>query len=156
MLDERHLQHQITDEQHQKLNEDGYFIVENALPLNLVERLETRVDRIYQDHLDAGYDPHTKNQMTEHSNFFYPNFLGTDQIFVNILDWHKTFPKVWGILGWNIYSYHSHFIITPPRPDEVRGKSFPARMASGQRTCQHGNRKFTAPPSLNKSRLLAL
>ena len=31
MLDERHLQHQITDEQHQKLNEDGYFIVENAL-----------------------------------------------------------------------------------------------------------------------------
>ena len=90
MLDERHLQHRITDEQRRKLNEDGYFIVENALPSDLVERLETRVDRIYQDHLDAGYDPYTKNQMTEHSNFFYPNFLGTDQMFVNILDWYKT------------------------------------------------------------------
>ena len=100
MLDERHLQHQITEEQRNSLNEDGYFTVENALPLDLVKRLEARVDHIYQNHLDAGYDPYTKAQMTEHSNFFYPNFLGTDQIFVNILDWYKTFPKVWGILGW--------------------------------------------------------
>ena len=125
MLDERHLQHQLTDEQRNAINEDGYFIVENALPSDLVERLETRVDNIYQAHLDAGYDPYTKNQLTDHNNFFYPNFLGTDQVFVNILDWYKTFPKVWGILGWNIYSYHSHFIITPPRPEEVRGKPTP-------------------------------
>ncbi len=107
------------------MNEDGYFIVENALPPDLVERLETRVDNIYQAHLDTGYDPYSKNQLTAHNNFFYPNFLGTDQVFVNILDWYKTFPKVWGILGWNIYSYHSHFIITPPRPEEVRGKPTP-------------------------------
>ena len=125
MLDERHLQHQLTDEQRSAINEDGYLIVENALPSDLVERLETRVDNIYQAHLDAGYDPYTKNQLTAHNNFFYPNFLGTDQVFVNILDWYKTFPKVWGILGWNIYSYHSHFIITPPRPAEVRGKPTP-------------------------------
>ena len=32
MLDERHLQHQITDEQRRELNENGYFTVENALP----------------------------------------------------------------------------------------------------------------------------
>jgi len=60
MLDERHLQHQMTDEQRNSLNEDGHFTVENALPLDLVERLETRVDNIYQNHLDAGYDPYTK------------------------------------------------------------------------------------------------
>jgi len=24
------------------------------------------------------------------------------------------FPKVWGILGWNIYLYHSHLDVTPP------------------------------------------
>lgn len=121
MLDERHLQHQLTDEQRRGLNEDGYFIVENALPLELVERLEARVDRIYNQHLDAGYDAYTKTPMTPHKNFFYPNFIGKDQMFVNILDWYKTFPKVWGALGWNIYSYHSHLIITPPRPDETRG-----------------------------------
>ncbi len=125
MLDERHLQHQITAEQLRGLNEEGYFIVENALPLALVERLENRVDSIYQAHLDAGYDAYTKKPLTETQNFFYPNVLGKDQLFVNILDWYKTFPKVWGALGWNIYCYHSHLIITPPRPEISRGKSAP-------------------------------
>jgi hypothetical protein len=47
MLDEHHLQHQITEEQLQQLNGEGYFIVENALPDDLVETLERRVDRIH-------------------------------------------------------------------------------------------------------------
>ena len=123
MLDERHLQHQIAHEQLCALNTNGYFIVEDALPLELVVELEKRIDAIYKVHLDAEYDPYRKNQMTPHDNFFYPNFLGKDQLFVNVLDWYKTFPKVWGILGWNIYSYHSHFIITPPRPKSQRGKT---------------------------------
>jgi ectoine hydroxylase-related dioxygenase (phytanoyl-CoA dioxygenase family) len=63
--------------------------------------------------------------MTPHKNFFYPNFLGRDQLFVNLLDWYKTFPKVWGILGWNIYSYHSHLIIMPPRLPEEHNKPKP-------------------------------
>lgn len=123
MLDERHLQNQLTDEQLCALNADGYFIVENALPLALVVELEKCIDTIYKMHLEAEYDPYRKNQMTQHDNFFYPNFLGKDQLFVNLLDWYKTFPKVWGILGWNIYSYHSHFIITPPRQESQRGNN---------------------------------
>ncbi len=123
MLDERHLQHQITDEQLSALNTDGYLLVEDALPLELVVQLEQRIDAIYKMHLDAEYDPYRKQRMTRHDNFFYPNFLGKDQLFINVLDWYKTFPKVWGILGWNIYSYHSHFIITPPRPESMRGKT---------------------------------
>lgn len=125
MLDKRHIQHQITEEQLSSLNTNGYFTVEDALPLDVVVQLEELTDAIYQGHLDAEYDPHTKRQLTPNDNFFYPNFLGRDQAFINILDWHKTFPKVWGILGWNIYSYHSHFIITPPRSEELRGKTGP-------------------------------
>ena len=115
MLDQSHLQHQITEEQLHDFNQLGYLIVEEVLPEELINQLENRIDQIYQQHLDSGYDPYSKSGMTEEKNFFYPNFLGQDQLFVNLLDWHKTFPKVWGILGWNIYSYHSHFIITPPR-----------------------------------------
>jgi hypothetical protein len=29
-------------------------------------------------------------------------------------DWPRVFPKVWGILGWNIYVYHTHLDVTPP------------------------------------------
>ena len=125
MLDQSHLQHQITEEQLHDFNQLGYLIVEEVLPKELVNQLENRIDQIYQQHLDSGYDPYSKSGMTEEKNFFYPNFLGQDQLFVNLLDWHKTFPKVWGILGWNIYSYHSHFIITPPRKPENRDQTKP-------------------------------
>jgi ectoine hydroxylase len=125
MLDERHLKHLITEDELQHFNEQGYLTVENALPDELVKRLEAKVDKIYYDHLEAEYDPYSKSSMTPHKNFFFPNFLGTDQLFINILDWYKTLPKVWGILSWNIYSYHSHLIVTPPRPPEQRGKKAP-------------------------------
>ena len=31
-----------------------------------------------------------------------------------MVDCETTFPKVWDILGWNIYLYHSHIDVTPP------------------------------------------
>ena len=138
MLDERHLQHLITEEQFQQFNEQGYLIIENVLPQNLVAELENRVDRIYHEHLDSGWDPHSKSQLTPQKTFFYPNFLGRDQLFVNLLDWYRIFPKVWGILGWNIYSYHSHFIVTPPRSPEDRDTSKPLgwHQDSGRVNCE--------------------
>ena len=124
-MTKQHLQHLITDDELQQFNEEGHITVSNALPDELVNRLEAKVDEIYQAHLEAEYDPYTKSQLKSQHNFFYPNFLGRDQAFINLLDWYKTFPKVWGILGWNIYSYHSHFIITPPRQPEERNKPKP-------------------------------
>ena len=121
MLTSHHLKHQITGFELNQFERDGYFVVEEALPLDLVELLESKVDAIHQFYLDRTYDPYTKSTLTNHHNFFYPNFLKDDPLFVDLLDWPKTFPKVWGILGWNIYSYHSHFIVTPPlRPDADR------------------------------------
>ena len=45
-------------------------------------------------------------------NFF--DFIGKDELFLELLDWPKTFAKVFGILGWHIQLYHSHLIVTPP------------------------------------------
>ena len=73
-----------------------------------MKELEEPVDQIHQEYLDE------KGPTAQHSNFFYRDFLGRDPMFIDLLDWYKTFPKVWGILGWNIYSYHSHLIVTPP------------------------------------------
>ena len=47
-----------------------------------------------------------------------PNFAGKEQCFIDLLDNPKTFPKIWGILGWNIYLYHSHLGITPQEKPE--------------------------------------
>ena len=53
------------------------------------------------------------------------DFIGRNPIYLKLLDWHKTFPKVWGVLGWNVKLYHSHLIVTPPtssaNPDQRLG-----------------------------------
>jgi len=119
MISQYHIDHQITAAELRQFNEDGYFLVKNALPPEMIEKLEVKVDAIHQFYLDRGYDPYTKSALTAYQNFFYPNFLKDDPIFIDLLDWPVTFPKVWGILGWNIYSYHSHLIVTPPRPADA-------------------------------------
>ncbi len=118
MLDERHLDDQLTDEERTFFEDQGYLIVKGALPMDTVEPLEELVDWFWahppHDDRDqrAHYSPADQNR-----NIFFPNFLWRDPKFMELLDWPKTFPKVWGILGWNIYSYHSHFIVTPPGAD---------------------------------------
>ena len=46
--------------------------------------------------------------------------LEADEIFLDLLDWPRTFPKVWGLLGWNVQLYHSHMTVTPVVPLEER------------------------------------
>ena len=52
------------------------------------------------------------------------DFVGRNDLFLNLLDWPKTFPKVWGILGWHIQLYHTHMMTIPPAP----GSAEPRRM----------------------------
>ena len=33
---------------------------------------------------------------------------------MDLVDWPRIFPKLWGILGWNVYVYHTHLDVTPP------------------------------------------
>lgn len=42
------------------------------------------------------------------------DILHKDPSLLDLVDLPTVFPKVWGILGWNFYSYHSHLDVTPP------------------------------------------
>lgn len=108
------LNHRITQEQRKTFEETGILAVEDALPPDMVRRLTDAVDRIWREELEAG-------RAAPHKLMFYPNFIGKDDLFVELLDWPRVFPLVWGILGWNIYLYHAHLGVTPPMaPDEDR------------------------------------
>jgi ectoine hydroxylase-related dioxygenase (phytanoyl-CoA dioxygenase family) len=48
--------------------------------------------------------------------FSQTDFIREDDAFLELVDWHRVFPKIWGILGWNIYLYHAHCDVTPPVP----------------------------------------
>ena len=45
-------------------------------------------------------------------------FITLNRAFMDLVDHPRLLPKVWGILGPNIYLYSTHLIITPPQTDE--------------------------------------
>jgi ectoine hydroxylase len=99
------LAHRLTPEERDLFNSQGYVVIENALDAGLIERLSAAVDRI---------DARVRTAETRDKLLSIPDILHEDPAFVELVALPTIFPKVWGILGWNIYSYHSHADITPP------------------------------------------
>ncbi len=107
------LKHSLADEQRERFERDGFFMIHDALPQELVGELVAAVDR-----LDSEY--RTRNAISSHELIHIIDFIGKDPSFLTLLDWPRTFSKVWGILGWNIQLYHTDMIISPPQPLEGR------------------------------------
>ena len=97
-MDSACLEHCLTEAERTQFERDGFVVIENALPAPMVEGLIDAVDSV-----KAGVD-----------------FIGKDDRFLELVDWYRTFPKVWGVLGWNIHLYHTHITVTPPVPLEDR------------------------------------
>ena len=97
----------LTEEEARKFKRDGYFIVPDALPSDMVRDLVVAVDRV-----DKEERARMDKSATARINHY--DFIGKDDRFLPLLDWYKTFPKVWGILGWHIQLYHTHMTVTPP------------------------------------------
>ncbi len=99
------LTHRLTTSEREFFNANGYLIVEDALDAARVGRLIGAVDRI---------DTRERTADTRDKLLSFTNIVHEDSAFVELLDCPTVFPKVWGILGWNIYLYHSHLDVTPP------------------------------------------
>lgn len=99
------LEHLPTQAQLEHFDTQGYLVIPNALDETQCDHLESLVDAIWAEHKAQGLD--------DLGNLFYPNFVGRDQSFIDLLDHPETFPAIWSILGWNIYLYHSHLGVTP-------------------------------------------
>ena len=107
-MDTRCLENRLTPFERDTFERDGYFVVKNALELDHVARLLAVLDRIeVEQRAMQGLGPNDKLAVLD--------FIGKDAEFVELVDWYKTFPKVWDILGWNIQIYHSHLNVTPPQ-----------------------------------------
>lgn len=83
----------------------GYLVIPGALPPEVVERTRAAVDRL------AGAAPRP-GQITIN----IADILGRDDAFLDLIDCPRVFPKLWGLLGWNIWVQHSHLVVNPPIP----------------------------------------
>jgi ectoine hydroxylase-related dioxygenase (phytanoyl-CoA dioxygenase family) len=99
------LEHRLSDEERQFFSSNGYLIVQNALDESTTRQLLAAVDRI---------DVRERTPDNRNKLLSVTNVIHEDPALVNLIDCPATFPKVWGILGWNISLYHSHIDVTPP------------------------------------------
>ncbi len=118
------LAHRLTERERQTFNETGLLQIENVLSRKRVAALTKAADRVYQAKLANGHPPRQA--------LFHPNFIGDDPLFLELVDSEKVLPKVWGILGWNIYLYHAHLIVTPPSGQVRDDKTFGWHQDSGR------------------------
>ena len=110
-MDPKCLQYCMTDEQRHLFDHEGYLIVEDALDADMIGRLTEagdRVDRRERQSRGLGVDALLSKFRT----------IVEDEVFLDLLDWPKTFPLIWDILGWNIQHYISHLIYYPPEHDD--------------------------------------
>jgi ectoine hydroxylase-related dioxygenase (phytanoyl-CoA dioxygenase family) len=109
MMNQMHpdcLQYRLTSDELATFNDQGYLIVEDALDHATRDALIEAVDAIDRVDRDSERSADTLLSVTD--------VIHRDNRFVDLLDWPRVFPKIWGILGWNIYLYHSHVDTTPP------------------------------------------
>lgn len=103
-MDATALDHELTDEERSFFNTHGYLVVKNALSPEFNERLIGVVDRA-----------NARERKPEHGNrlLSITDVVKEDAAMVELVDNPRVLPKLWSILGWNIYLYHSHLDITP-------------------------------------------
>lgn len=118
------LEYRLTESERRTFNETGLLMVENALSPEQVAALTSASDRLYAQKIAEGHEPNKA--------LFYPNFIPDDPLFADLVDYEQILPKVWGLLGWNIYLYHAHMIVTPPSGQPQDDKTFGWHQDSGR------------------------
>jgi len=112
-MDTACMDHCLTEAERQEFDTKGYLILPEVLSPQVVEGLSQTADRIDAEAREEnGLDPDQRQTVRD--------ILWRDDQFLELVDWPLTFPKVWGILGWNIQIYHSVLAYSPPPKPEDR------------------------------------
>ena len=113
-MDPSCLAHALTDSERAHFDAEGYLVVEGALSDAEVTALNAVLDRLR----DADRLASPERYAGIDQRVLHLGFITLDPAFMDLIDHPRLFPKVWGILGPNIYLYSTHLIITPPQADE--------------------------------------
>ena len=106
------LEHSLTEVERMHFEENGFLFVEDALYPDQIDQLTAAIDRLHREAIEA-------DQTEPGKPWGKANLLGQDGAFLNLVDNPTVLPKVWGIMGWNIFSYHTHLHVKPPAAEKV-------------------------------------
>ena len=99
-----------TPDQKEFVENNGYLLIKNALPPDVVAEVDAAIDEVYAKqeaagNLEAGGKSNLRNCITHH------------EAFLQLLDWHKTVPLAYGVLNWNVQMITSHLIVLPSKEE---------------------------------------
>ena len=119
-MDPNCLAYALTDTEATAFDRDGFLVVEDALSADHVDELSALVDRLIAD---GGFTRTPHGSRDGRVNAI--DVAGLHPALLDLVDHPRTLPKVWGILGWNIHLYHSHYITAPQIPRPANGEAAP-------------------------------
>jgi ectoine hydroxylase-related dioxygenase (phytanoyl-CoA dioxygenase family) len=88
---------------------DGFVTLPGALDEDALAPLLDAVDRTWE-----------RRRLTPQDALHELGFIRHDERFVPLVDHPAVLPLVQALLGWNIYVYHCHLDVHPPRVEEER------------------------------------
>ena len=107
--------HRLTDDEREQFETDGYLTIPDALDAPTVARFTALAQRA-----DAAF--HAVPERSRYAHLNQHDLVGRAPEYLDLLDWPTTFPKVFGVLGWNIQLFHTQLVVTPPgHPDAPAG-----------------------------------
>lgn len=104
----------MTGQQRADFERDGYLLVRGALSAAEVDRYAGALAEVYEEEARAG-------RLGPGGAMHVLSGVPRDERLLDLLDHPAIFPLVWGVLGWDIYMYHSHLNVHPP----LRAESVP-------------------------------
>ena len=96
----------LTPENQAFFEQQGYLLVEDALPADVLAALNAATDELYARDADAG-------RLEKSGKLNMRNCIVEHPAFLQLLDWPATVPLAWQLLGWNIQMLTSHLIVLP-------------------------------------------
>ena len=107
------IDHLLTDEEREQFKKDGYLLIEDALDPGTLEAATAAVDRI-DTRMRKELDYNAERRLNVH------DFIGKDSYLLELIDLPTVFPKIWGLMGWNIYLFHTQMVVSPPSSTRVK------------------------------------
>ena len=121
------LRHALTAEEGKAFERDGYLHVKGALTQDHAAELVDVIDGLHRDGRLVG----GKTYAGVTNRVQHLNAVGLHPAFVDLIDHPTTFPKVWGILGWNIFMHTSHLTPHAHAARAARGSTGTTRVTPG-------------------------
>lgn len=103
----------LTAKEKSSFEEDGFFVIRNVLDPDHIREISIYADRVRS----------ASNPRSESSAFMKKDLLVSEpDLFMPLVDHPKVFPKIFGLLGWNMSLYYTQLIVTPPKTTRMNLK----------------------------------